>query len=734
MSELSRSYYRSALISSCAVIALAWTLVPAQAQTQVADAAAAPGASSSGGGQELEEIVVTAERRTTNIQKTALAISAVSADTLQKSNITQLADINGIVPSLEITKSAGFETVVSIRGVGLETPENSLTTVPGVSLFIDGVYIANSISLDQTLFDLDRVEVLRGPQGALYGQSSTGGAITLITRQPVLGEFSGSGDLSFGNYNLHRERAELNIPITETLAVRLSAQEYAHDGFTKDTSFPDFYLDDAGDTSGKIAILWKPTDDFSATLTEQFYSADMNGAAQKNINDPNPDPRVVTQDYPSKFNLDSNLAHLNLQWDLPWFTIKSVSAYQYLDHRQQEDSSRSAVSILGTYDDVAAWTTKLQNYNQEFDILSNGDTNLDWIAGAFLLSQKSRQFVAEFEGKGPPPNLSVPPEIQVNPPANLAYGNNSLVDRQSYSGFVQGTYHVMDNLRVTLGARYNYDHYKDNSHNFSAFGINTVVHSFTGHEPTWRGEVEYDLTPDNMIYASASRGYKPGGVNGIASAVVVPDTFKPERNTAFEIGSKNSFLDNTLRANLAAFYYIYKNQQYIETDPVPFDGGIANIPSTHVWGGEAEVSYVAMEQRLRVDANLSLEDGEIQGNYKTIDSTVQNAIESQGFPSPCAFGGAYYNPGCWAAVIAAAKNVGGNQPAKMPNVAGSLAISYAFSIPTGTLTPRVQYIYRGSFWARIFNEPVLDKVPSYSLSTSIWNMCRTTATSWCRSR
>lgn len=721
MSEISRPFSRCALLSSCVLVTLAWSLAPARAQVQVADAAA-PAAASGAGSEELQEVVVTAERRTTNIQATPLAISAISADALQKSNVNQLADINGLVPSLEITKSAGFETVVSIRGVGLETPENSLTTSPGVALFIDGVYIANSISLDQTLFDLDHVEVLRGPQGALYGQSSTGGAITLITKQPVLGEFSGSGDISLGDYNLHRERVEVNVPITDTLAVRLSAQEYAHDGFTKDTAIPNFDLDDAGDTSGKIAILWKPTDDFSATLSDQFYSSDMHGASQKNINDPNPDPYTVTQDFPAKFNLDSNLAHLNLQWDLPWFDVKSVSAYQYLDHRQQEDSSRSAFSLIHEYDDVAAWTTKLQNFNEEFDLVSNGDSNLDWIVGTFLLSQKSRQFVAEFEctsnctAPPTPAQLAVPPQIQVMPPSNLAYGNNSLVSRQSYSGFFQGTYHFTDDLRLTLGGRYNYDHYADNSYNFSEFGIGTAAHRFTGHELTYRAEVEYDVTPDNMTYASVSRGYKPGGVNGILGAVVVPNTFHAETNTAFEIGSKNSFLDNSLHANFAAFYYVYKDQQYIETDPVPFDGGIANIPSTHVWGGEGEVSYLALQKKLRVDGNLSLEDGSIQGPFKTIDSTVQNSIESQQLPpSPCAFGGQYYNPACWAAVIAAAKNVGGNQPAKMPNVLGSLSISYAFQIPTGTLTPRVQYIYRGSFWARIFNEPALDKVPDYSL-------------------
>ena len=254
-------------------IGLACMLGPAQADS-VADPA------STG---HVEQVTVTAERRVTNIQATPIAITAISADNLEKSNVTQVADLNGMVPSLEITKSSGFETVVAIRGVGLQTPENATITTPGVSMFIDGVYIANSISLDQTLFDLDHMEVLRGPQGALYGQSSIGGAILLVTKQPKLDEFSGTAKVSLGNYDLYRLQGEINIPINDTMALRLSGQKYAHQGFTKNNYFKDTYLDDANDASAKAAFLWKPSSNFSATLSEEFYRADQNGAAQKNL-------------------------------------------------------------------------------------------------------------------------------------------------------------------------------------------------------------------------------------------------------------------------------------------------------------------------------------------------------------------------------------------------------------------------------------------------------------------
>ena len=714
MPELSRLYCRGTVIPQIVLASVVWGLSPAQAQTTPADqTAAAADPAKPAAAQGVEEITVTAERRSTNVQKTPLAISVLSQDALDKSNVTGISDINGRVPGLEVTKSSGFETMVTIRGVGSETPENAPITVPGVSLFIDDVYIANTISLDQTLFDLNHMEVLRGPQGALYGQSSIGGAINLVTQQPELGEYGGSGDVTLGNYNLHRERAELNVPVGDTIAIRGSIQKNDHDGFTRDTSFPNYYLDDLDDTSGKLAVLWKPTSNFKATLTGQWYSADQNGAAQKNINDPNPDPYTVTQDYPSKFNLDTQLYHLNMQWDLPWFSIKSVTAYQDLDHRQKEDSSRSAFSLLGSYDDVAAWNTTLKNYSQELDLLSSPDSRLTWITGLFLMRQQTTQFVAEFEGTTANPDTSIAGNIETDPPSNLAYGNYTSVYRESYSPFVQATYPITDDLRVTLGGRWNYDHYHLDGLNFSEFEVANVTHSYSGDQPTGRAEIDYDLTPDNMVYASLSRGYKPGGVNGISGAVVVANTFKAETNTAYEVGVKNMFFDKALRLNLAGFFYDYKNMQYIETDPVPFDGGVANIPSTHIWGVEAEASYVGLQDRLHVNANLAVEQGSVQGTYKTIDSTVQQTIESTN--AACAFGGAYYNPQCWAAVIASAKNIGGNTPAKMPDVSGSINVSYDVPIPSGTLTPRLEFVYRGSLESRIFAEPTLDHVGAYGL-------------------
>ena len=731
MSGHPRAFGRTVLLSSCVSLMLVGALAGTRARAQQTDQAAPPSS-----GQGLEEIVVTAERRTTNIQTTPLAISAIPATTLQKENITILADIDGRVPSLEITKSSGYETIVTIRGVGLETPENEPTTTPSVAIFEDGAYLTNSITLDQTLFDLDHIEVLRGPQGALYGQSAIAGAILLVTKQPKLDDFSGSADVTVGNYNLHRERAVVNVPLGDEFAIRASVQNYGHDGFTKDVLLPSNQLDDANDVSAKLAILWKPTDNFSATLTTEFYSSDFNGAAQKNINDPNPDPWTVSQDYPAHFALNTNLTHLNLEWDLPWFTIKSVTAYQYLKHVQQEDSSRSAVSLTGTWDDVAGWNTHLRSFNEQFDILSNGDTNLDWDIGAFLLNGFTRQFVAEFEcpsasvffgcNAAPdlptPANIGITPNIETNPNKFLVFGQDVRVTRQAYAGYAQGTYHILDDLRFTAGVRVNYDGYKVDTVQYTS-GPGDQFINYWDLIPTWRAELDYDLTPDNMVYVSYSRGYKPGGINpenaANGEAVLATAIFHPETNTAYEIGAKNTFLDKSLNLNVAAFYYVYRNMQYIATDPEEFAGGIENIPSVHVWGGEAEAHYSGMQQKLHADASLSVLGGEVASDYNTIDSTIQQKLIAT-VPA-CEFGGAFFNPACFKAEEAADVNIKGNSPAKLPNVLASLALAYDFSIPDGMIipagifTPRISYVFRGTFSQRIFNQPGIDSVPAYSL-------------------
>ncbi len=729
MTRQSRRSRRTLMMSAC-ILALGAMAAPVLAAAAAADTAAS--------GTQVGEVIVTAEHRATDIQHTPEAISAVSSEALDQQFITRISGLNAEVPSLEITKASGFENLVAIRGIGSETPENSLTTSPGVSEFIDGVYIANSISLDQTLFDVHDIEVLRGPQGALYGQSSTGGAILINTAQPELGKYSGAGDASFGTYNLYRERVEVNIPIGDTLALRVSGQKYDHTGFTTDVAIPGFKEDDAHDESGKAALLWKPTSNFEATLTAQIYHADQHGDAQKNTNDPEASPWAIYQDYPAHFKLTTQLYHLNMEWNLPWFTVKSVTAYQGLDHVQQEDSSRTAYSLAGFYDDVAAWNTHIHNYTEELDFLSKTGGKVDWIAGLFGQLQGSKQYVLEYEctpgyscyGAPSSADLSASESIAnegPNFPDNLYYGNLSHVTHRSGSIFAQATWHVTDAFRITGGVRGNWDYTRDVSFNFaspflgSPDSSTTINPPSTDAIPTWRIEADYDLAPTNLVYASYARGYKPGGVNGRSAQVVcsstvatqcdtvIPADFAPEKNDAFEIGSKNYFMNHQVQLNVAGYYYIQSNFQYIEYSPIPFASGISNIPQIQDYGVEFEGKYQSADGRFHASGTLALETGHISKPYTSIDSTLANGIETA---PPCY---SVYNSSCYYTVAQSAQQIQGKQPPDMPNVSGAFNASYRLDFMNGSLTPRVEFIYRGREWARIFNDPTLDRVPAYDV-------------------
>lgn len=656
-----------------------------------------------GAEQTLEQVTVSAERREVDLQTAPVAITAVSAADLDQSNITQMADLNGSVPGLTITKSSGFERIVSIRGIGSETPENAYTTQPGVSFHVDGVYVGNTISLDQSLFDVDQIEVSRGPQATVFGQTSTGGTINLISRQPELGHYDAYVDASAGNYDLLRGRGVLNVPIGDTIAIRASVQAYGHEGFATDTDIPGFRLDAANDKSGKMAVLWQPTDNFNATLTAQLYYSSHNGDEQKNILDPNPDPRTVSQDYPSYFQLATQLYYLNLKWELPWAEAKSTSSWQVLNNHIQEDGTRLNVAQLGFFDEVQPWATWMRELTQELSLASRLGGFWDWTVGAFYLAQINHQYVNELSDTVTAPFL--------------LYNNDGHIDRHSYAGYAQATAHLSSAWRFTLGGRYNHDEYGGPSTtraaNSSAF---TVDDRYAKAVPTAKAELQYDLAPGAMQYLSFTRGYKPGGVNDNPRAVVVPQLFKNEIINAFEFGTKYRSLDNHLIVNGAAYYYDYQDMQYIATDPVPFQYGIDNIPAAHILGLELESSYLALDNRLRIDGNVSWSHGRLVGDFHTLDAKAASDLIAA--TPACQFGGAFFNPQCWSQIAAGAPNTDGNEVPKLPQWQGSINAGYTASFGSYRLLTRLEYIYRGGFQYRIFNDGALDQVPSYDQ----WNL------------
>lgn len=707
-------------------------------------------ASSSSG---LGEIVVTAERRTVNVQDAPISVSAVSADTLKANNITQITGLNGIVPGLVVAKGGGGERDISIRGIGSETPENT-NTQPGVSYHINGAYIFNSIAATAAYIDVQRVEVLRGPQGTLFGQGSTGGTINVVTAPPVLGQWTGYLDGSIGNYNYYEGKGALNVPLGNTFALRGAFQFVKHDGYGYATQVPGYGrygLDDEDNTSFRLGAKWAPTSNFSIQLNAINYNSKTHGPEQKNILDPAPNPRVVTQDYPGKDYIRTQLYTGVVTWRTPVAVIKSISSFQKLLSQQSWDADGLDPTLFSqatyipafyggyAFDHVALWQSRTKSYTEELNLSSPSAGPFFWTAGAIYLHSKNSQYINEYKGFGSQnpfaPALPMDTQVGSNPLiSQLTYAENSSVTREEYAFYAQVTYDVLPKLKLTGGVRYNHD---KATGTFDAFSNGTPdqtsgaylqpapVPARNDHAWTGKAAAQYTFNPNHMAYASFTVGFKPGGTNAneangggalnLGFGIGVLPTYKQEKVYSYEIGTKNEFLNRTLQLNADAFFYNYKNMQFLNEDPVPFAQGISNVPDTHIWGAELQAAWLATPS-LRFDASGSWLEGKVTSHFLALDpqaaTAAQDAINLQTPYIYFAYPGSFFDG--VAARAGAAEDLYGHRPPKLPRWQGTFAATYTHHIPSGMVTLRGQVIYRGSFESRIFNNPVSDNTPSYT--------------------
>ncbi|WP_231958287.1 MULTISPECIES: TonB-dependent receptor [Sphingomonadaceae] len=727
------------------VLALLAATCPASARAEAADAAAdTAAAAAEGGGGPIGEIVVSAERTNVTLQKASLSVTAVTDDTLNKANITEVTGLNGSVPGLVVAKSGGGERMISIRGIGSETPENP-STQPGVSFHVDGVYIFNSIAANAAFIDVAQVEVLRGPQGTMYGQGSTGGTINVVSKQPDASALSGSANFGYGNYNMLKADAAINVPITDTLAIRAAGQRLRHDGYAKATDVagqPGYELDDADEWGGKLAVKWTPTDRVSVLLSTIQYKGDQNATAQKNVLDPNPDPRELTQDFPGKTYIRTQLYYGVVKFDLGGATFSSITGYQKLhsDLSWDGDGLNPALFLQASggfynYDHIATWQQNTASWTQEYNIASDNEGPFRWIVGGVYLRSKNKNYINEYrdnKGDGLNPPLATGTLFSDPLVKAITYAELSAITREAYAGYAQGSLELTNALTVTAGIRYNHDKYSGVSDSMSGGTSGQTSGAYLQPAPTLgtstgrltgKFALDYQLTPSNMVYASYTRGFKPGGINSAAASgnssytifgmeTGVKPTYKPETLDSIEIGSKNRFFGDTLQINASAFYYFYKDLQFLEEDAVLFGEGISNAPKAEVYGAELEMDWHAT-QHLRFEGSLSLLHGKFTEDYLALNATAADAAQvAAGYGG---VGGFFANFGNAVYVREAAReNINGNKIPKMPSVQGSAALSWTGDIGPGEFTARAQYIYRGKFQSRVFNTPGQDDTPDYS--------------------
>ena len=668
----------------------------------------------------FEEIIVTAEKRDESLQDLSQAVTVLSSEDLDNRQISSFVDISAIAPGVNVAKNEGFKTVITIRGVGYETNQNAIAT-PSVSYHLDGIYIASPYSLQTEFMDLERIEVLRGPQGTLFGQNSTGGAINVITSAPSLDESTSYGDVTFGDYSLLKTRASFNRPINESVAVRASFITNKRDGFTDNLSTGQD-LDDADSISARVRLLYQPSDTFRANFTAQIFDENRNGSAQKGLLDTTPNPRELRQDSQTEHKLEASLYSAVLEWDFDAYSIKSLTSYQEDDILVRRDNDRNDAAYLAPFAQLPSEydpeTNKQTTITHEFNIVSAEPYmgKLDWIAGFFYLDTEIDISIRErldFAWDGFDP-IVVSEVLAFG--GDVGFISDSKPERESMSIYGQGTWNHSDTLRSVFGIRYTEDEvYSEVTNYFGRLG--TDILQVDGSKMTTRLVIEKDLDENRMIYASLSKGYKPGGSNltygreDVVAPIVVLPTFEEEVVDAYEVGIKAELPGGRTRINSAFFYYDYEGLQYQATDPELYQGGVNNIAESEIYGAEIELSTFITDSMI-LDASMSWIETEITADHFALDNVqsdiATNALLAQGLNQ--------FSDQVQIARAAEITNVKGNELAKTPNFTANLSLTWQRYIENwGEMSNSLQYTYRGDFKHRMFNNPLTDMVPDYEV-------------------
>jgi len=690
----------------------------------------------------FEDVIVTAEKRNESLQDVSQAVTALTTAEIEVKGLDSIVDLTSIVPGVTVAKNEGYKTVISVRGVGNETNQNAIAA-PSVAYHIDGIFIASPFSLQTDFIGVERIEVLRGPQGTLFGQNSTGGAINVVTKVPSLNESYSSGSITIGDYNMTKLSGSASGPIFENVAATFSFTKTKRDGFSTNV-FNGQDLDDDDSYSVRNDYFIELDDSSSLRIFGQFANIDSNGSAMKGLDDTTVGARNLKQDSLSELKLTSSVLAGIYEKDLGFANLKVLASSQSDSISVRRDNDRhfyqdAAPSLTGvsTYQrsEYRFETSDVKTKTFEINLISNEpliDGKLDWTVGAFYMDHEIenhiREYLDEYDSTanatgqdgvfkyvcGEPfadPNycVSLPTGFgagKTNPYATsteFGFITDAFPERRSLSIFGQTTYSFDDDLRLISGFRYTRDNFLTDVSNF--FGVELYQEDDTDEETSGRLTLEFDLDADSMLYLSQTRGFKPGGTNltfgasGDGTPAMVLPTFKSETLDSTELGFKTEFFDGRALANVAIFDYTYKNLQVQGTDPDVYKGGVVNIPESEVQGLELEFT-ASLSDSWTIDANFAYLDSEITSSFEYLD----NAKAQQ-----YSFGGESNR-------YALREDVKGKELAKTPEITADISLIYSTQLASGdVLNSSLQFVKRGKFFQRIVNNPVQDPVDGYEI-------------------
>jgi iron complex outermembrane recepter protein len=558
---------------------------------------------------KLEEIVVTATKTSAmSAQKTPIALSAFSGNDLQKSQIVNLKDLVASAPGLSIAQSTA-NTEIYIRGIG--TNNIGAGSDPDVTMQVDGVYVARPSATTNDFADIDRIEVLRGPQGTLYGRNAVGGTINIISKQPS-DTLTGQNTLTVGNYAEVEYQSYISGPlIPHELQASLAVSYLRHNAYLENIVPTGNDINSANHGGVRGQVRWEPSDNITASTRFDWTVVDENVNSFSELLAPPPSlygpngTRTVPLPTPlansvigsfDKVALDTP----NQEWarnggiseDIDWnfnenLSLKSISAYRKDSFNVHLDSDNtelpSSINLQNEREDQTS---------QEFDLKALYSA-FDAIGGLYYFHENDR---ADVVSQTPVPIITATPQTTAD----------------SYAAFAQGIYHVLPTVNLTVGYRYTLENkHLDQDFMRTIHGIEAPGFPFLGsttrdfHGSTPKFGIDWQVTSEAMLYASATRGYKSGGINYAASTVAA-ETFAPETIWSYESGIKSEWLDHRLRVNVTGFYYDYKNLQ-VQSLLGPGFIAIGNAASATVKGMEAEIS-ARPNQNWQLTANLTYLD------------------------------------------------------------------------------------------------------------------------------
>ncbi len=686
------------------------------------------------GASALEEIIVTARKREESLMETPISISAFSGDTLEKMNLSSLDKVADQTPGLVFTNSANISgsanaAAVFIRGIGQN--DFTLAVEPGVGIYIDDVYLPHSIGNVADLLDVERVEVLRGPQGTLFGRNTIGGAIRMVTNKPN-DQFEGDVEFITGSYDRIDVKGRVNIPVTDRFFLRFAGSSENRDGFVERP-----FLDgDSGDkdTSNLVGkARWLATDDFTVDVMFGYEKDDTDGAAAvallqdpnhpagaqparfrnfiapaldpnvlrgmlqgftpQAINDPNGNHFISFSDTDIPQNYEAYNATVTLNWNLSdTLNFKSISSWRNVAARFGRDAdnlpfNQQVTLFMGN--DYDAWSQELQLSGTSFS------HRLDWTIGGYYFYEDGVEddFISF---------------------ATFDINSGGFFKTEDYAAFAQATYHVTDKLALTAGARYTDEEKKaiiDGKRHQSLLtdiigpnnpvpfktpravpaplvGVGTFTDSLTKTTPYVN--LSYQWTDDLMTYASYSEGFKGGGVQVRNGGLGFLPRFGPETVDSYELGLKWTGLDNRLSVSAAAYQANYDD---VQLAGIVFQPALGNAVSVVDNLGDAENKGFELEIAALPSPNLHIAAG-----VAYLDSKYTRVKAN--------------NPG-----NALDPNSAITLDDELPNAPKwqlNLATSYDIHTSYGVFTPRVDAAYSDSQFNDAINSVIL-KRDSYTI-------------------